>query len=337
MRHMYEFGGAIHCCTWDIQREESCVDYFPEQEWSKAHIYQDGFSDIKVVDVSKDNGGFLLNPTKDFEIGTLANVMKRAAADEPDGVREGKFLRTGEGGSFKVKGDHSDDWAKTVDTTVLTEDSLRIADQPVMESWERPYMERLADLAATEGGDVLEVGFGLALSGSRVQTHRGVTSHTIIEANDAVFEKLEAFAAREAEAGRPKVLPEKGLWVDVLKRLKEQGKLYDAILYDPYPQTSSEQHMHQFLFIKNAWDLLKPGGRFVYCNLTSIGKLKEDYADWEDLWNKSQVPYLTKKLAKFDPSKLSYSLFEFSAETKRLRGECEYYMHDHALCPVCIK
>lgn len=30
-RNVYEFGGALHCTTWDIRRNDSCVDYFPNQ------------------------------------------------------------------------------------------------------------------------------------------------------------------------------------------------------------------------------------------------------------------------------------------------------------------
>mmetsp|Transcript_55783 Transcript_55783/g.103191 ORF Transcript_55783/g.103191 Transcript_55783/m.103191 type:complete len:488 (+) Transcript_55783:41-1504(+) len=80
MRHMYEFGGAIHCCTWDIQRQDSCKDYFPEQEYSKSHLFADNFSDVDVVDVSSKNEGFLLNPMNNIEVGSFANVNKRKEA-----------------------------------------------------------------------------------------------------------------------------------------------------------------------------------------------------------------------------------------------------------------
>jgi len=330
MRHMYDYGGAIHCSTWDIKRQDSCTDYFPNQEYSRSHLYSNTFTDIEVMDVSSDNGGFLLNPSNDFEVGTRANVLKRTIPGKAE-VSPERSCRSGEGGSFAVKGDHSDGWSNKAGNTILNTETL------VMESWETPYMEHLADLAAAEGGDVLEVGFGLALSGNRVQTHSKVRSHTIIEANHLVFEHLEKFAKDEAEAGRPTVVPVQGLWVDALQRLKEQGCCYDAILYDASPQNECEQHLHQFLFMNAAWELLRPGGRFVYCNLTSIGKLRETYSTWEDLWQKSQLPYLTSKLCGFYASKTSYTLFEFSEKTKSNRGECKYYMHDQALCPVCVK
>jgi len=30
-RNVYEFGGSLHCATWDILREDDCVDLFPKQ------------------------------------------------------------------------------------------------------------------------------------------------------------------------------------------------------------------------------------------------------------------------------------------------------------------
>jgi len=43
MRHMYEFGGAIHCSTWDIKRDDECKDYFPEQDLSKPRFHDENF------------------------------------------------------------------------------------------------------------------------------------------------------------------------------------------------------------------------------------------------------------------------------------------------------
>jgi len=83
MRHMYDFGGAIHCCTWDLKRQDTCKDYFPEQEFDRTALFkQKKFDDIKVVDVSASDGGFLLNPSTQFQIGTQANVLKRRKTGE---------------------------------------------------------------------------------------------------------------------------------------------------------------------------------------------------------------------------------------------------------------
>jgi len=248
-----------------------------------------------------------------------------------------KYGRSGGGGAFAVKGDHVAGWVPGGTNTVLSGDTLRIDDMPVMEVWEKPYMEELGRIASAKGGHLLEIGFGLGLSARSVQKHPSIKSHTIVEANGDVFETLKTFAGEETAAGRPEVVPMHGFWVDIIAKMVKEGKQFDAILYDPYPQNESEQHLHHMLFMNLAQPLLKSGGRFVYCNLTSIGKLKESHDTWEALWTQSQVPYLTNKLCGFAPAKLSYTLFTFTDEVKRNRGQCEYYMHDQALCPLCIK
>ncbi|CAF1166509.1 unnamed protein product [Didymodactylos carnosus] len=35
LRVLNEFGGGIHCVTWDIRRNDSCKDYFPEQNYEE--------------------------------------------------------------------------------------------------------------------------------------------------------------------------------------------------------------------------------------------------------------------------------------------------------------
>merc|ERR1712072_1429392 len=81
MRHMYDYGGGIHCSTWDIKRRDSCVDYFPNQDYKRSHLYQDNFNDIEVVDVSHSNDGFLINPMTAQDgicgVGTFASKMQR--------------------------------------------------------------------------------------------------------------------------------------------------------------------------------------------------------------------------------------------------------------------
>ena len=31
-RSVYEFGGSLHCATWDVRRRGNCKDYFPNRE-----------------------------------------------------------------------------------------------------------------------------------------------------------------------------------------------------------------------------------------------------------------------------------------------------------------
>ncbi|MBK9767003.1 MAG: hypothetical protein IPP63_08255 [Chloracidobacterium sp.] len=74
----------------------------------------------------------------------------------------------------------------------ITINQLLIDGHPVMETWEDAYMKQLAAIAASSGGVVLEVGFGLGISAAFIQEH-SVSEHWIIEANASVFKNLLEF------------------------------------------------------------------------------------------------------------------------------------------------
>merc|ERR1719427_1879662 len=147
------------------------------------------------------------------------------------------------------------DW-ENLDAAISKEEVV-IDGHPVMESWEQPYMNKLASIAAGNGGIVLEGGFGLGLSGRSIQNWN-IKEHIIIEANKDVYKSLLQFAAKEAQRGRPRVTPLFGLWEDVVATMPDN--LVDGILYDTYPQSRDEQHIHQFDFIRQAHRILKPSG-----------------------------------------------------------------------------
>jgi guanidinoacetate N-methyltransferase len=139
----------------------------------------------------------------------------------------------------------------------FTNDELVIQGHPVMERWEDSYMKELADIAASQGGIVLEVGFGMGISAEYIQMH-DIENHMIIEANDDVFVALMRFAK---ESARP-ITPLHGFWQEITSTIPD-GTL-SGILFDTYPLTKEEVHQNHFSFFHEAYRMLKKGGVLTY-------------------------------------------------------------------------
>jgi guanidinoacetate N-methyltransferase len=140
---------------------------------------------------------------------------------------------------------------------------LEIDGQQVMQDWERPYMEAMARVVTETHGDVLEVGFGMGISASYIQT-LGVRSHTIIECNEDVRKKLEAWKSQYP--GRD-IRSAFGKWQDVIDDLG----MFDGIFFDTYPLSEEEfvEHVVKDVtaaehFFEAAAKHLKDGGIFTY-------------------------------------------------------------------------
>ena len=71
------------------------------------------------------------------------------------------------------------------DTQILDESS----GWDVMSDWEDPIMIKHGEIVTKNGGDILEFGFGMGISATHIQSH-DINSHTIIEINDDVYERL---------------------------------------------------------------------------------------------------------------------------------------------------
>lgn len=150
---------------------------------------------------------------------------------------------------------HREQW-KTEDIHV-NEFQLEIAGHPVMETWEEPYMKKLAEIATNNGGKILEVGFGLGIAASYIQNN-SIKEHHIIEANEQVFERMKSFS----ESAKCNTFLYLGFWEEISSNFEDE--FFDGILFDTYPITFEELHTARFSFFAEAYRLLKSGGIFTH-------------------------------------------------------------------------
>lgn len=96
----------------------------------------------------------------------------------------------------------------------------------VMHSGEKSLMECLANIVTKNGGDILEIGFGMHLSADEVQRNSYVKSHTIIEVHPEIYER-----ALEWSKNKKNVKVLLGDWIDLLPL---ENKKFDGILHDTH-------------------------------------------------------------------------------------------------------
>ena len=109
----------------------------------------------------------------------------------------------------------------------------------VMMDWEQPIMEKMAELAVSEGDHVLECGFGMGILSDAIQA-RNPASHTICENHPDIIPKLRTWAS-----GKSNVILHEDRWYTLIE---ETGR-YDAILMDTY--ADDDLHPRLVYFCRN--------------------------------------------------------------------------------------
>ena len=104
------------------------------------------------------------------------------------------------------------------------EDRILVDKKNVMMLWEHPIMEEVANYICRDGGDILEMGFGMGISADYIQSHN-IDSHTIVECHPQILEKLYKWAK-----DKPNVTILAGRWWDVRRYFKK----YNGIFHDTY-------------------------------------------------------------------------------------------------------
>lgn len=94
----------------------------------------------------------------------------------------------------------------------------------VMMDWEDEIMSASAAYTCQNGGDILEIGFGMGISAGYIQSH-SINSHTICENHAQIIPLAQAWAA-----DKPNVTIVTSSWYDVRDILGT----FDGIFYDAY-------------------------------------------------------------------------------------------------------
>ena len=167
-RAVYEFGGGLHCATWELNRDDAMDDYFPSANVASTLHPASPRSEVAPADPNM-RLPLSLRGGKSAPEATTTTVAT-AEASTP-GYKELRSRKD------------SKEWIALKES--FDGERLDIDGHPVMQAWEAPYMASLATIATRNGGRVLEVGFGLGLSAGAVQACGSVTEHLIMEANGA--------------------------------------------------------------------------------------------------------------------------------------------------------
>lgn len=140
----------------------------------------------------------------------------------------------------------------------------KLTDQDIMEDWQIPLMQQMADVVCENRGDILEVGFGRGISSDMIQAH-SVKSHTIIECNKQVIN--DYFDGWKEKFPGSEIKMVEGLWQDTLENLE----LFDGIFFHTYPLNEGEylKYVQESItfaehFFVHASNHLRSGGAFTY-------------------------------------------------------------------------
>jgi hypothetical protein len=164
----------------------------------------------------------------------------------------------------------------------------------VMSEWEDPIMVKHGEIVTKNGGDILEFGFGMGISATHIQSH-DINSHTIIEINDDVYERLLIWTE-----DKPNVIPIKGDWADSIP-----DKQYDAIFYDPYGDMKNKPNFPWLIapYCKEGTILSW------YNNVLRTGSVySEKYEHHHHYWNNDRITYHEVELEIPDEARIKWYL-----------------------------
>ena len=122
--------------------------------------------------------------------------------------------------------------------------------EEVMMSWEDSLMSASAAYVTENGGDILEIGFGMGISAGYMHSH-SISSHTIIENHSEIIPKAVEWASNKSNVT---IISQS--WYDV----KDSLGTFDGIFYDTYGDDTN------YLFSSSLSSLTKSGTKVTFWN-----------------------------------------------------------------------
>ena len=120
----------------------------------------------------------------------------------------------------------------------------------VMMDWEDELMSASAAYVCQNGGDILEIGFGMGISAGYMHSH-SISTHTIVENHPEIIPKAQTWAQ-----GKSNVTIVTGSWYDI----KDELSTYDGVFYDTYGDDD------MIYFSSSLSSLVKTGGVATWWN-----------------------------------------------------------------------
>lgn len=109
--------------------------------------------------------------------------------------------------------------------------------QIVMDRGETPIMKKFANVVTQNGGDILEIGFGLGISADFIY-NSNIRSYTCIEIHPEIYKK-----ALEWAKDKDNVEILLGNWRDVMPTLT---KKFDGIFFDTYENFNNVKNFNEY-------------------------------------------------------------------------------------------
>jgi hypothetical protein len=122
---------------------------------------------------------------------------------------------------------------------IFTDDYIKIENiekySLVMHRGEDPLMKKFAEVGCLNGGDILEIGFGMGISSNYIQSNN-INSHTIIEIHPEIYNRALTWAKDKKNV---KVIL--GSWETIIPTLQQK---FDGILHDTHIDYKSKDFLN---------------------------------------------------------------------------------------------